>query len=119
MLTVKVNKLSDFSKQCKYLQLEKPSSIDFETPIQKRLANNILKGWAKRTRLGLIGLTCLINNFKLQTAQHQTYIQSHRFSNFWLKPLSFTLVCEINMPAGINVPAENFYKNNKRAPWKI
>ena len=29
--------------------LEKLSSIVFETPIQKRLANNILYGWAKRT----------------------------------------------------------------------
>ena len=47
----------DLSRQCKYLQLEKPSSIDFETPIQKRLANNILEGWAKRTPPGLIGLT--------------------------------------------------------------
>ena len=32
----------DFSRQCKYLQLEKLSSIGLETPIQKRLANNIL-----------------------------------------------------------------------------
>ena len=47
----------DLSRQCKYLQLEKPSSIDFETPIQKQLANNILEGWAKRTPPpGLIGL---------------------------------------------------------------
>ena len=42
----------DFSRQCRYLQLEKTSSIDFETPIQKRLANDILKGWAKRTPPG-------------------------------------------------------------------
>ena len=42
----------DLSRQCRYLQLEKPSSIDFETPIQKRLANNILEGWAKRTPPG-------------------------------------------------------------------
>ena len=40
--------MTDFCRQCKYLQLEKPSSIDFEMPIQKRLANNILEGWAKR-----------------------------------------------------------------------
>ena len=42
----------DLSRQCRYLQLEKPSSIDFETPIQKRLPNNILEGWAKRTPPG-------------------------------------------------------------------
>ena len=42
----------DLSRQCRYLQLEKPSSIDFETPIQKRLAKNILEGWAKRTPPG-------------------------------------------------------------------
>ena len=28
-------------------------------------------------------------------------------------PQLLTLECKINMPAG------NFYKNNKRAPWKI
>ena len=38
-----------FGRQCKYLKLEKPSSIDFKTPIQKRLENNIPEGWAKRT----------------------------------------------------------------------
>ena len=47
----------DLGRQCKYLELEKPSSIDFEMPIQKRLPNNILEGWAKRNPpLGLIGL---------------------------------------------------------------
>ena len=39
-------------------QLKKASSFDFETPIKKRLANNILEDWAKRTPPppGLIGL---------------------------------------------------------------
>ena len=30
----------------------------------------------------------------------------------------YTLVCEINVPAGINVPPGKFSKDNKRAPWK-
>ena len=34
------------------------------------------------------------------------------FDTFFAIALS-TLECEINMPAGINVPAGNFYKNNK------
>ena len=58
----------DFSRQCKYLQLEKLSSIGFETPIQKRLANNILEGWAKRTPPGLIGLSFV--SWSINTTQH-------------------------------------------------
>ena len=30
-----------------------------------------------------------------------------------------TLVCEINVPAGINMPAGKVYENNKHASWKI
>ena len=30
----------------------------------------------------------------------------------------YTLVCEINVPARINVPPGKFSKDNKRAPWK-
>ena len=39
-----------------YLQLEKPSGIEIEMPIDKKLAINLLKGMAKRTPLGLTGL---------------------------------------------------------------
>ena len=52
-----MNRKSDFSWQCKSLQLEKPSGFEIEIPIQKTLAINLLKGMAKRTPLGLIGLT--------------------------------------------------------------
>ena len=30
-----------------------------------------------------------------------------------------TLECEINVPAGINMPAGKVYENNKHASWKI
>ena len=30
-----------------------------------------------------------------------------------------TLVCKINVPAGINLPPGEFSKNDKRATWKI
>ena len=30
-----------------------------------------------------------------------------------------TLECEINVPAGINMPAGKVYENNKHAPWNI
>ena len=30
-----------------------------------------------------------------------------------------TLECEINVPAGINMPAGKIYENNKHASWKI
>ena len=39
----------DFSRQCKYLKLEKTSGIEIEMPIQKRLVMDLLKGMAKRT----------------------------------------------------------------------
>ena len=39
----------DFSRQCKYLKLEKPSGIEIEMPIHKRLAIILLEGIAKRT----------------------------------------------------------------------
>ena len=47
-----INEISDFSRQCKYFQLEKPSGFEIEKPIQKRLAMNLLKGMAKRTPPG-------------------------------------------------------------------
>ena len=34
------------------------------------------------------------------------------------RTFSLTLVCEINVPARINVPPGKFSKDNKRAPWK-
>ena len=46
------NKFFEFSRQCKYLQLEKPSGFEIEIPIQKTLAINLLKGMAKRTPPG-------------------------------------------------------------------
>ena len=46
----------DLSRQCIYLELEKPSSIEIITPIHKRLAIDLLKGMAKRTPPVLIGL---------------------------------------------------------------
>ena len=46
----------DFSRQCKYLKLEKPSGIEIEMPIHKRLVIDLLEGMAKRIPLGLIGL---------------------------------------------------------------
>ena len=41
-----------FCKQCKYLKLDKPSGIEIEIPIYKRLAINLVKGMAKRSHLG-------------------------------------------------------------------
>ena len=38
----------DLKGQGKYLQLEKPSGIEIEMPIQKRLAIDLLEGMAKR-----------------------------------------------------------------------
>ena len=37
------------SRQCIYLQLEKPSGFEIEMPIHKRLAIDLLEGMAKRT----------------------------------------------------------------------
>ena len=51
-----INNVFEFSRQYKYLQLEKPSGFENEIPIQKTLTINLLKGMAKRTPLGLIGL---------------------------------------------------------------
>ena len=51
-----IKKFFDFSRQCKYLKLEKPSGIEIEMPIHKRSTINWLEGWAKRTPPGLIGL---------------------------------------------------------------
>ena len=39
----------DFSRQCKYLKLKKPSGIEIEMPIHKRLVIDLLEGMAKRT----------------------------------------------------------------------
>ena len=39
----------DLIRQCIYLQLEKPSGSEIESPIHKRLAINLLEGMAKRT----------------------------------------------------------------------
>ena len=50
------NKISDFSRICKYLQLGKPLGFEIEKLIQNQLAINLLKGMAKRTPLGLTGL---------------------------------------------------------------
>ena len=47
-----IDKISDFSRQCKYLKLEKQSDFKIEKPIQKQLAINLLKGMAKRTPPG-------------------------------------------------------------------
>ena len=52
-----MEKFLGLTRQCTYLQLEKPSGIGIETPIHKRLAINLLDGVAKRTYpSGLIGL---------------------------------------------------------------
>ena len=44
----------DFSRQCKYLKLEKPSGIEIEMPIHdhERLVINSLEAMAKRTPPG-------------------------------------------------------------------
>lgn len=44
-----INKLFDYSSQCQYLQLKKPSDFEIELPIQNTLAISLLKGMAKRT----------------------------------------------------------------------
>ena len=43
-----MNRISDFSRQCKYFQLEKPRGFKIETPFQKKMATKLLKGMAKR-----------------------------------------------------------------------
>ena len=45
----------NISRQCKYLQLGNPSSVEIEMPIHKILAINWLKSMRKRTFLGLTG----------------------------------------------------------------
>ena len=42
----------DLIRQCIYLQLEKPSGSEIESPIHKRLAIDLLEGMAKRTPPG-------------------------------------------------------------------
>ena len=43
-----INEKSDFSRQCKYLQLEKPSGFEIEMPIQKNIGNQFTKGNNKK-----------------------------------------------------------------------
>ena len=44
---MKMIKISDFSRQCKHIQLEKSKGFEIEKPIQKELAINLLKGMVK------------------------------------------------------------------------
>ena len=47
----------DYSRQCKYLQLEKPSGIEIEMPTHERMAINLFKDRVKRDPLGAIEFT--------------------------------------------------------------
>ena len=52
-----MNEISDFCRQYQYLQLEKPSGVEVEIPVQKALAMDLLKGGVLQDPpLGLIGL---------------------------------------------------------------
>ena len=52
-----IKRFFDFSRQYKQLQLEKPSGIEFDLPIHKRLAINLLlRVGQKGPPSGLIGL---------------------------------------------------------------
>ena len=42
-----MNKIIDFNRQQEYFHLEKPSGIEIEMPIQKRLAIDFLRVWQK------------------------------------------------------------------------
>ena len=52
----------DLSRQCIYLQLEKPSGIEIEMPIREKLTIDLLKRRAKRT-LGFDGVDRNSNSF--------------------------------------------------------
>ena len=39
-----INETSDFCRQYQYLQLKKPSGVEFEIPVHKKLAVDLLKG---------------------------------------------------------------------------
>ena len=44
-----MNKISDFSRQCKHFQLEKPSGSKIEKPIQKKkIGNEFTQGYGKK-----------------------------------------------------------------------
>ena len=51
-----INKLSDCSRHCKYLQLEKTSGFEVELPIQKHWQSVYSRVWQKGSPLALIGL---------------------------------------------------------------
>ena len=44
-----MEKFLGLTRQCTYLQFEKPSGIGIKMPIHERLAIDLLKGMAKRT----------------------------------------------------------------------
>ena len=41
-----------------------------------------------------------------------------KYKSLWTIIFVDTLLCEINVPVGINVPPGKLYKDSKRAPWK-
>ena len=47
-------------------------------------------------------------------------VESINFEKCLVAPIEFlcTQVCEINVPAGMNVPPGKFSEDNKHAPWK-
>ena len=50
--------------------------------------------------------------------QSEISLRTHLLTHLNSSGQPGTLVCEINVPAGINVPPGKFSKNDKRAPWK-
>ena len=64
----------DFSRQCKYLKLEKPLGIEIEMPIHKRLAINKLEGMAKKTPPGLIGISVIHEKLPEYSRQNLIYL---------------------------------------------
>ena len=75
------------------------------------------------SKLILVNSFIYIYTSYISASFRQILVKSNFYQSNLIAKLHYfkvtTLECEINVPAGINMPAGKNYENNKHASWKI
>ena len=111
-----LQEISDTRYQCiKSLVLQEMNDATNARYLLKNLKNNIKKisVLTLSEKMGLISKGYIEH----KANKLSTYKCKAKYINY---EIMITLECEINVPAGINMPAGKVYENNKHAScWKI